>query len=155
FNPETTSTASRYLSPIEAAASALNVVAVNTPVRDAVDIAHAIDAFAAEPNGGLLILPPPPDTPVRSMILQLAEHHKLPTMAEGGFSAAEGALMTYGPNRTDLYRSSASYVDRILRGAKPAELPVQFPTRFELVINMRTARSIGLTIPESFLLRAD
>ena len=155
FNPDLALTASRYLSPIEMAASALGIPAVNTPVRNAVDIVHTIDAFAAEPNGGLLVLPPPPNTSVRNTILQLAEHHKLPAIYPSQADAAAGGLLAYATNLVDLHRRAASYVDRILRGAKINELPVQFPTKFELVINLKTAKAIGLTIPEAFVLRAD
>jgi putative ABC transport system substrate-binding protein len=155
FNPDFTLNASRYLSPIEVAASALGVPAVNTPVRSAVDLVHAIDAFAAEPNGGLLILPPPPNTSARNTILQLAELHKLPAIYPSQADAAAGGLFAYATDLVDLHRRAASYVDRLLRGARVSELPVQFPTKFELVVNLKTAKAIGLSIPEAFLLRAD
>jgi putative ABC transport system substrate-binding protein len=155
FNPEVLLNASRYLSPIEVAASALSVPAVNMPVRNAVDIVRAIDAFAAEPNGGLLILPPPPTTSVRNTILQLAEHHKLPAIYPSQYDAAAGGLLAYATDRRDVDQRAASYVDRLLRGAKINELPVQFPTKFELVINLKTARAIGLTIPNNMLATAD
>jgi putative ABC transport system substrate-binding protein len=156
FNPETTITASRYLSPIEVAASALGVPAVNTPVRNAVDLVHAIDAFAAEPNGGLLVLPPfPSTTSIRNTIFQLAEQHKLPAIYPSQADAAAGGLLAYAIDLVDLHRRMAPYVDRLLRGAKVSELPVQFPTKFQLIINLKTAKAIGLTIPEAFLLRAD
>jgi putative ABC transport system substrate-binding protein len=143
------------ISPIEVAASALGVPAIQTPVRNAVDIVHAIDAFAAELNGGLLVLPPIPNTAIRDTILQLAAQHRLPAIYGYRDLAAAGGLMSYGSNSVDQYRGAASYIDRILRGAKISELPVQFPTRYELVINLKNAKAIGLTIPESFLLRAD
>jgi putative ABC transport system substrate-binding protein len=155
FNPELTLTVQRYISPIEVAASALGVPAIQTPVRNAVDIVHAIDAFAAELNGGLLVLPPIPNTAIRDTILQLAAQHRLPAIYGYRDLAAAGGLMSYGSNSVDQYRGAASYIDRILRGAKISELPVQFPTRYELVINLKNAKAIGLTIPESFLLRAD
>jgi putative ABC transport system substrate-binding protein len=155
FNPETTLTASRYLSPIEVAASSLGVPAVSTPVRNTIEIVHAIDAFAAEPNGGLLLLPPPPNTSARNLILQLTEQHKLPAIYPSRDDAAAGGLLAYATDLVDLDRRAASYVDRLLRGAKISELPVQFPTKFELVVNLKAAKAIGLTIPESLLLRAD
>jgi len=155
FNPELAITTSRYLSPIEVAASALGVPAVNTPVRNAADIVDAIDAFAVEPNGGLLVLPPPPNTSVRNTILQLAEKHKLPAIYPSQLDAAAGGLLAYATDLIDLHRRAASYVDRLLRGVKVSELPVQFPTKFELIVNLKAATAIGLTIPESLLFRAD
>jgi ABC-type uncharacterized transport system substrate-binding protein len=154
-NPETALIASRYLSPIEVAASALNVTVVNRPVRNAVDIVHAIDAFAVEPNGGLLVLPPPPNTSIRNTILQLAEHHKLPAIYPSQADAAAGGLLAYATNLVEVDQRAASYIDRLLRGVKINELPVQFPTKFELVINLRTATAIGLAIPGALLRRAD
>jgi putative ABC transport system substrate-binding protein len=144
-----------YIPSIEEAARALAVKAVNVPYRDAVDIVHAIDAFVAEPNGGLIIIPPPPTAALRETILRLAAQHRLPTIYANTPLAAEGGLMAYGSVPTDRFRRAASFVDRILRGAKVSELPVEYPTKFELVINLKTAKAIGLTIPESFLLRAD
>ena len=126
------------------------------PVRDAVDIVHAIDAFAAAPNGGLIVLPPPQPPAHLEAILRLATLHRLPGVYGGGRPvAAAGGLIIYGSDTADLHRRAASYVDRLLRGAKVSELPVQFPTKYELIINLKTAKAIGLTIPESFLLRAD
>jgi len=116
---------------------------------------HAIDAFAAEPNGGLLVLPPPPTTTIRETILQLAAQHRLPAIYPSLADAAAGGLLAYATDRVDQYRRAASYVDRILRGAKVADLPVQFPTKFELIINLKTAKALGLTVPLSLLTRAD
>jgi putative ABC transport system substrate-binding protein len=144
-----------YVSSIEAAALALDVQAITSPVRNAVDIVRAIDAFAAEPNGGLLILPPPPTTAIREAILQLAAQYRLPAIFPSLTDAAAGGLLAYSIDRVDQYRRAATYVDRLLRGAKVSELPVQFPTKFELVVNLKTAKATGLTIPEALLLRAD
>jgi putative ABC transport system substrate-binding protein len=155
FNPELTLTASRYLSPIAAAAAGLGVTAVDTPVREAIDLVRAIDAFAAQPSGGLLVLPPPPNTSVRNTIVHLAEQHKLPAIYPSQADAAAGGLLAYATDLVDLHRRAAGYVDRLLRGAKVSELPVQYPTKFDLVINLRAAKAIGLSIPESFLARAD
>jgi putative ABC transport system substrate-binding protein len=156
FNVElSSSVASGYVSSIEAAAPAAGVQAIQTPVRNAVDIVHAIDAFAAEPNGGLLVLPPPPTTTIRETILQLAAQHRLPAIYPSLADAAAGGLLAYATDRVDQYRRAASYVDRILRGAKVADLPVQFPTKFELIINLKTAKALGLTVPLSLLTRAD
>src|SRR5262249_50315683 len=147
FHPELAITPSRYLSPIKEAASALGLQPVNTPARNVVDIVHAIDAFAAEPNGGLLVLPPPPNTAVRNTILQLAERHKLPAIYPSQADAAAGGLLAYATDRGELHWRAASYVDRILRGGRISELPVQFPTKFELIVNLKAATAIGLSIP--------
>jgi putative ABC transport system substrate-binding protein len=153
FNP--TISTGAYFAPLEGAASHFDISMIRTPYRDAADIVRAIDTFAAEPNGGLIILPPAPIADNRALINRLAVQHKLPAMHTDRSFVAEGGLMSYGTIARDEYRSSASYVDRILRGAKPAELPVQFPTKFELVVNLKIAKAMDLTIPESFLLRAD
>jgi len=142
-----------YLAAIESAAAALAVKAIRIPARSATEIEHAIEAFATEPNGGLILVPPPPVDANRDLVMRLARQHRLPEISNR--YAVEGGLMSYGPNDAEMYRSAASYVDRILRGAKPSKLPVQFPTKFDLVINLETATAIGLTIPESLLFRAD
>jgi putative ABC transport system substrate-binding protein len=154
FNPELFAN-EPYLAEIEAAAAALSVKVTRSPVRGAAEIERAIDAVGAEPNGALILVPPPPLAIDRELILRLARLHRLPAIVSSRLYAAEGGLISYGPDTLDLYRGVASYVDRILRGAKPGELPVQFPTKFELVINLKAASAIGLTIPESLLFRAD
>src|SRR5262249_24208871 len=158
FNPELVPvTGPFYVASIEAAARTLGVEAIKAPVRNAVEIVHAIDAFAAVPNGGLLVLPPNPTTAIRDTILHLTAKHRLPAIYANTnrVNAAAGALMSYAPSFADRHRNAAAYVDRLLRGAKVSDLPVQFPTKFELVINLKAAKAIGLTIPEAFLLRAD
>jgi putative ABC transport system substrate-binding protein len=155
FIPELSLTAPSYIASIEAAATVLGIQAIKTPVRSALDVVRMIDGFAAEPNGGLLILPPPPTAAIRETILQLAAQHRLPAIYSNRDIAAAGGLLAYATDFTDMARHAASYVDRILRGAKVSELPVQFPTKFQLVVNLKTAKAIGLTIPEAFLLRAD
>jgi putative ABC transport system substrate-binding protein len=144
-----------YFPSIEDAARALAVKTIKMPYRNAVDIMGAIDAFATEPNGGLIVLPAPPTAANRLTILQLAANHRLPAIYFSRPFAAEGGLMAYGSNTAERYRRASSFVDRILRGTKVSELPIEFPTKFELVINLKTARAMGLTITESFLLRAD
>ena len=144
-----------YMSSIEAAASVLGVQASRTPFRDAIDIVRALDALAAEPSGGLLMLPPPLSAPNRDTIVRLAAQHRLPAIYPFRENADAGGLMSFGSNLADQYRRAAAYVDRLLRGAKVSELPVQFPTKYELLVNLKTAKAIGLAIPESFLLRAD
>src|SRR6266700_3364299 len=145
-----------YFSAIDAAADVLGVKAIQIPYRNAAELVRAIDAFAAGPNGGLVSVPPPPSSPgIRESINRLALKHRLPTIYASKYYAAEGAMMSYGADNVETNRTAATYVDRLLRGAKVSELPVQFPTRFELVINLKTAKAIGLAIPESLLLRAD
>jgi putative ABC transport system substrate-binding protein len=153
YNPQLLSGDSGYISSIEEAARALAVKAIKAPYSDAIDLVRAFDAFAAEPDGGLIVLPPAP-TPAGT-ILRLAAQHRLPAIYYNRPQAAEGGLMAYGSNPVDRFRRAASFVDRILRGTKVSELPVEYPTKFELVINVKTAKAIGLAIPESFLLRAD
>jgi len=145
----------QYFSVIDAAAEVLAVKAIPTPYRNAAELERAIDAFAAEPNGGLIILPPPPTPGHRESINQLALKHRLPTMYQSRYLPAEGGMMGYGADSDETYRTAASYIDRILRGAKINELPVQYPTKFELVINLKTAKAIGLDIPPTLIVRAD
>ena len=118
------------------------------------DLVHGIDAFAAEPDGGLITTPSVSLTYVK-MINTLALQNRLPTCYGPRGAAVQGGLMSYGARTDELSRRAMSLVDRILRGAKVSELPVEFPTKFELVVNLKTAKAIGLTIPESVLLRAD
>jgi putative tryptophan/tyrosine transport system substrate-binding protein len=126
-----------------------------TPVNDVAEIEPTIIAFAREPNGGL-ICPSDSFTSVhRKMIILLAARHRLPTIYTWREFAPDGGLVTYGIDRVDLYRRAAPYVDRILRGANPGDLPIQQPTKFELVINLRTAKALGLDVPATLLARAD
>jgi putative tryptophan/tyrosine transport system substrate-binding protein len=152
FNPQTVNAG--YFRSIETAAPRLGVQALKTPVRDPLETVRAIDAFAAEPNGGLLVVPVLPDDSYQ-MLHRLAAQHRLPAVHSNRRFVAQGGLMCYGTDFPDNYRRAATYVDRLLRGAKVSDLPVQFPTKFELVINLKTAKAIGLTIPEALLLRAD
>jgi putative tryptophan/tyrosine transport system substrate-binding protein len=153
FNPEFGPTAPTYLAAIEAAAPALGMQVIRTPVRNAIEAVRAIDAFAVEPNGGLLVLPPSTGL-YRETIVPLAEEHRLPAIYPVRENVVDGGLMCYAQDILDQYRRAASYVDRLLRGAKVAELPVQYPTSYQLVINLKAAKAIGLTIPGQLLLRA-
>jgi putative ABC transport system substrate-binding protein len=153
FDPELSS--ENYITPIEAAAAAFAVDVIRTPVRNAREIQRVIAEFAAEPNGALIVLPPPLVYADRELMTKLADRHRLPAIYYARQVAIEGGLMSYGPDILDLFRSAAPYVDRILRGAKVSELPVQFPTKFELIINLKTAKTLGLTIPETLLATAD
>jgi ABC-type uncharacterized transport system substrate-binding protein len=155
FNPEIAPTAPTYISLIEALAPALGIRAIRMPFRNAIEIVRAIDSFAAEPDGGLVILPPPNTSVVRETIVPLAAQHRLPAVYPGLADAAAGGLLAYTTDTVDRHRHAATYVDRLLRGTKVADLPVQFPTKFVLVINLKAAKAIGLTIPEALLLRAD
>jgi putative ABC transport system substrate-binding protein len=137
---------------MDAAAAHLGVTIVKMTFRDAAEIEPAISAFAAAPHSGLLATGAASSAHYEA-ISWLALHYRLPLMS--GAAAREGVLLSYGPDLVDLSRRAATYVDRILRGAKPSELPVQYPSKFELVVNLKTAKAIGVTIPEAFLSHAD
>ena len=128
---------------------------IETAVHDAADIKGAIEGFAREPNGGLIVLPDVTTINHRKTTISLAAHHRLPAIYPTNYFARDGGLISYGADYLDLYKKSASYVDRILRGAKPVELPVQGPIKFQLAINLRTAKALGLTIPPELRLQAD
>jgi len=145
----------QYFGVIDAAAATLGIRTVLTPYRNPAELEHAIAAFAAEPNGALVLVPPPPTPMNRELINRLALIHRLPTIYSNRYNVADGGLMSYGTNNIEAQRRVVSYVDRILRGVKIDELPVQFPTKFDLVINLRTAKAIGLAIPGTFLALAD
>jgi putative ABC transport system substrate-binding protein len=143
-----------YWAAIEAAAPKLSLRAVKIPIGDVSEIEHAIDAFAVGPNGGLIV-GAQPNIPFREAMFRQAKERRLPTLCNERIDITQGGLMFYGPNHDNLFRRAGYFVDRILRGARASELPVEFPTKFDLVINLRIAKAIGLTIPELFLLRAD
>jgi putative ABC transport system substrate-binding protein len=144
-----------YFPSIEAAAARHGVTAIRAPIRNPAELEHAVAAFAAEPGGALIAMPPPLLAAERELMNRLALRHRLPAIHSDRSLVGDGGLMSYGPDTANMYRLGASYVDRLLRGTRPSELPVQFPTKFELVIDLKTAKAMGLTIPESFLLRAD
>ena len=151
FDPQTVNVG--FFPSIEAAAPLLDVQAIKTPVRDPLELVRAIDAFAAEPNGGLLVVPVLPEDSYKMLHL-VAAQHRLPAIDSTRPKVADG-LMTYAVDFSDIYRRAAAYVDRILRGTKVSELPVQSPTKFELVVNLKTARAFGLDVPPMLLARAD
>jgi ABC-type uncharacterized transport system substrate-binding protein len=154
FNPDNLSAAG-YWRSIEPVAKSHGVIPVSLPVRDVASILDAVDAFVREPNGGL-VLPPDVTTIVnRDLIVALAARHRLPAVYSFRSDVMSGGLMSYGPDTADLFVRAASYVDRILKGEKPADLPVQAPTKYELVINVKTARALGLDVPPTLLARAD
>jgi putative ABC transport system substrate-binding protein len=153
FAPENVNV--QFFGAIDAAAEDLAMKVVRTPYRSAAELQDAIEAFAADPNGALLMVPPPPSPANGELIDRLAIKYRLPTIYSSRYYVAQGGLMSYGAPAAESYQTAATYVDRILRGAKIIELPVQFPTRVELAINLKTATAIGLTLPRVFLLRAD
>jgi len=124
-------------------------------VRDAGEIERAVATFARSANGGLIVTGSGGASVHRELIVQLAARHKLPAVYGDGYIVAEGGLVSYGPDRIDQYRNAANYVDRILKGEKPADLPVQAPTKYQLAINLKTAKALGLTVPPAVLARAD
>jgi putative ABC transport system substrate-binding protein len=140
---------------IQAVAPSLKVEVNPVNVRDAGEIERDVAAFARSANGGLIVTGSNLVTLHRDLIITLAARHKLPAIYYERFFVAAGGLGSYGPNFVDQYRRAAGYVDRILRGEKPADLPVQAPTRYELLINLKTAKALGLEIPATLLARAD
>jgi putative ABC transport system substrate-binding protein len=140
---------------IQAVAPSLRVEVNPVNVRDAGEIERAVAAFARSPNGGLIVAASADATLHRDLIVTLAARHKLPAVYPFRYFVAAGGLSSYGPDEIDQYRRAAAYVDRILKGEKPADLPVQTPTKYELVINFKTAKALGLAVPQSVLARAD
>jgi putative tryptophan/tyrosine transport system substrate-binding protein len=138
---------------IQSAASSVEVSPVD--VRDAADIERGIDAFALGPNGGLIVVSNPTATVHRKLIVTLAARHRLPAVYPFRYWVTDGGLISYGPDLVDQFRLAAGYVDRILKGAKPEDLPVVQSTKFELVINLKTAKTLGVTVPETLLATAD
>jgi putative ABC transport system substrate-binding protein len=154
FNPDTP-LASLYRSSFETAARSLKVVPIIAPVGSDVEIETTIIALGREPGGGLVVIPDS-FTPVhRAPILSAAALNNVPAVYTASVFARDGGLLYYGADLVDIFRRAASYVDRILRGEKPGDLPVQFPTKFEMVVNRRTAKALGLAVPPSIMLRAD
>jgi putative ABC transport system substrate-binding protein len=139
----------------EAAGPPLGVKVFPLPVNNAADIERTISAFATEPLGGLIVAPHAVTLGYRALIIRMAAQHRLPAVFSDRYFAESGGLLSFGNNTADLFRRSTSYVDRILKGAKPADLPVQLPTTFELIINLKTAKTLGLDIPLFLQQRAD
>jgi putative ABC transport system substrate-binding protein len=144
-----------YLRAAEAVAPSLGLQVAPIDIHAGVEIERAIATFASQPDGGLVVLPNPNTTANRSSVIILAARHRLPAIYPFRYFATEGGLISYGADQIDQWRGAAAYVDRILRGEKPSELPVQAPTKYELVINLKTAKALGLNIPAAFPLRAD
>jgi putative ABC transport system substrate-binding protein len=156
YNPETAPYAPYYVRTFEVAAKSFSVEPISVVVHNDADIERAIAGLARESNGGLIILPDAFTTSShRTQIIEQAARHHVPAVYPYGFIAVEGGLMSYGIDVPDLYQRAASYIDRIFHGTKPSDLPVQQPTKFELVINLKTAKSLGITVPATLLTRAD
>ena len=156
FNPDTApGGGSSFLPSFEAAARLLKVLPIDAHVRSDAEIEMAITSLGREPGAGLVVAPDGFVTAHRTSIVSLAAQTKVPAVYSNALFARDGGLLSYGADRVNIFRRSASYVDRILRGAKPADLPVQVPTKFEMVANLKTAKALGLTIPETLLATAD
>jgi ABC-type uncharacterized transport system substrate-binding protein len=155
FNPSTAVPIQLFMPSIQAAASSLAVQASAAPVHGKEEIEGVIAAQARSPGGGLIVMPDIFNTTNRDLIIGLAAHYGVPASYTENVFAQSGGLIAYGSLFVESYRQAAGYVDRILKGAKPADLPVQAPTKFELIVNLKAAKALGLTIPESFLTQAD
>jgi putative tryptophan/tyrosine transport system substrate-binding protein len=155
FNPTTAEFAEYYLNPLKAASASFGVEVIAAPVHDTTELESVVARQAREPNGGLIVLPEAFLIVHRAEVTSLAARYSLPAVYPYRQFSEIGGLLSYGIDRLDNWRGAASYVDRILKGEKPGDLPVQTPTRYELVINLKTAKSLGLTISREFQLRAD
>jgi putative ABC transport system substrate-binding protein len=155
YNPTTAPYFPLFFRWIEAAAASFAVKLIVTPIHDAAEIERVIATAAHESNSSLIVVPSAFMTTHRELIIGAAARGRLPAIYGYSYYAASGGLVSYGFDVHDLFRRAASYVDRILKGAKPADLPVQAPTTYQLVINLRTARALGLEIPPTLLARAD
>ena len=154
FNPDT-APVSAYMPSLDTAAESLKVVPIVAPVHGDVEIETVIIALGHEPGGGLVVMPDLFMLVHRAPIILAAARNNVPAVYIASDFVRDGGLLSYGPDLVDSLRRAATYVDRILRGAKPAELPVQLPTKFEMAVNLKTAKALGLAIPPSILLRAD
>ena len=155
FNPETASYAYRYMPVLEAAARLLSISVIAAPVRDTNQLKRAVGELGAEPGCGLIVIPDTFTIAHREIMIRVAAQHRLPAFYPFRVFVTDGGLFYYGTETIELHRRAASYVDRILRGTSPAELPVQYPTKFELVINLKTATALGIEVPGTLLARAD
>ena len=144
-----------FLSSTEMAAASRGVTVKAANVRDVGEVERAITALASEPDTGLIVFPHPLTIANRALIHSLAAQHRLPAIYPYKYFATDGGLLSYGPDQVDQWRGAATYVDRILRGEKPGDLPVQTPVKYETVLNLKTARALGLDIPSTLLARAD
>jgi putative tryptophan/tyrosine transport system substrate-binding protein len=155
FNPQTAPYARYYLDTFRSAAAALPVEAIEAPFHNAAEIEAVIMKLGGESGAGLIVMPETSTALYRETICALANRYRLPAIYPFRFFISSGALLSYGIDSSDLLRGAASYVDRILRGAKANELPVQLPTKFEMVVNLKIAKALGLSLPQSLLVEAD
>jgi putative ABC transport system substrate-binding protein len=153
FNPDTAPVI--FMPSLETAARSLKIEPIIAPVHSDVEIEAAIIALGREPAGGLVVMPNTFMSMHRAPIILAAARSNVPAVYSLAAFARDGGLLSYGIDQVDTYRRVASYVDRILRGTKPGDLPVQLPTKFEMAVNLKTAKTLGLTVPHSILLRAD
>ena len=157
YNPEMATYADYYLGPFEAAARSYAIEPVAAPVRSMADIERAVTSLAERPDGGFIVMP---DTflgaqGIFSQLVALAAHYRLPAVYPYRYMAAAGGLLSYGTDNADLLRRTPAYVDRILKGRSPSDLPVQLPTKFEFVLNLKTAKALGIAVPASVRVRVD
>jgi len=156
FNPDTAARRGSYYRPsFEAAALSLKVEPISSPVHTDGEVETVVTSLGREPGGGLVVMPDTFTFVHRALIVLLAARNNVPTVYWDSVHARDGGLLSYGVDNADIFRRSASYVDRILRGAKPADLPVQLPTKFEMILNVKTAKALDLVVPPSIQLRAD
>jgi putative tryptophan/tyrosine transport system substrate-binding protein len=155
FNPATASYAEYYLMPFKAAAPSFAVEAISAPVRDTSELESVVAALAGGPNGGLIVMPDSFLIAHREAVTSLAARHRLPAVYPFRYFTEVGGLLSYGSDQLDNYRRAASYADRILKGEKPSELPVQLPVKFEMTINLKTAKTLNVEIPSKLVALAD
>ena len=155
FNPETAPFAELFWRPVEAVAPSFAIVAISAGAPTFADLERMVDKFAREPNGSLMVLPDVSTLNYRDALIGLAARHRLPTVYPFRIFAANGGLLSYGTDVNDVFRRVASYVDRLLKGADPGKLPIQSPNKYELVINLKTAKALGLELPPKLLALAN
>jgi len=155
FNPATAVPLQFFMPSIQAAASSLAIQISNTPVHAKDEIEGVIAAQARNPGGGLIVMPDPFNVENRELIIALAARYGVPAIYPNRFFTESGGLITYGTDFVEQFRQVPEYINRLLKGAKPADLPIQAPTKFELIINLKTAKAFGLTVPPLMLGRAD
>jgi putative ABC transport system substrate-binding protein len=154
FNPDAV-LGSVYMPSLETAARSLKVEPIILPVHSDEEIETAIIALGREPGGGLVVMPVPITSTRRASIISAAARNNVPAVYWHSYFARGGGLLSYGVDQVDIFRRAATYVDRILRGEKPGDLPGQLPVKYEMIVNRRTATALGLAVPPSILLRAD
>jgi putative ABC transport system substrate-binding protein len=155
YSPKTLPPHGVYERAVETAAPSFAITPIAAPANDPAEIERAIEALGRLPNGGLIVLPDITPVVHRGLIVALAGRNRLPAVYPFGFFVRDGGLMSYGVDADDRFRQSAYFIDRILKGTRPAELPVQVPTKFEVIINLKTAKALGLTVPPTLLAQAD